>query len=68
MFIHAVVLQQICSITLLRVCVHGVCVCVCVCVFTAVCVHFRWVKCRARILSMGHHTRPYVTSLSPSVL
>ncbi len=43
---------------LLRVCVHGVCV------FTAVCVHFGWVKCRARILSMGHHTWLYVTSLS----
>ncbi len=29
----------------------------CVCVFTAVCVHLGWVKCRARILSMGHfHT------------
>ncbi len=37
---------------LLRVCVHGVCV------FTAVCVHFEWVKCRAQILSMGHHTWP----------
>ncbi len=45
-------------------CVHGVCVCVCVCVFTAVCVHFGWVKCRARILSMGHHTWLYVMSLS----
>ncbi len=43
---------------LLRVCVHGVCV------FTTVCVHFGWVKCRARIPSMGHHTWPYVTSLS----
>ncbi len=43
---------------LLRVCVHGVCV------FTAVCVHFGWVNCRAQILSMGHHTWPYVTSLS----
>uniref|UniRef100_A0A8C1IN40 Cell adhesion molecule DSCAM n=1 Tax=Cyprinus carpio TaxID=7962 RepID=A0A8C1IN40_CYPCA len=31
-----------------------------VCVFTAVCVHFGWVKCRARILSMGHHTWLYV--------
>ncbi len=37
------------------VCVHGVCV------FTAVCVHFGWFKCRARILSMGHHTWLYVT-------
>ncbi len=37
-----------------------VCVCVCVCVFTAVCV---CVKCRAQILSMGHHNWPYVTSL-----
>ncbi len=34
------------------------------CVFTAVCVIFGWVKCRARIPSMGHHTWPYVTSLS----
>ncbi len=34
------------------------------CVFTAVCVHFEWVNCRAQILSMGHHTWPYVTSLS----
>ncbi len=40
------------------VCVHGVCV------FTAVCVHFGWVKCRAQIPSMGHHTWPYVMSLS----
>uniref|UniRef100_A0A671K8V7 E1 ubiquitin-activating enzyme n=1 Tax=Sinocyclocheilus anshuiensis TaxID=1608454 RepID=A0A671K8V7_9TELE len=39
---------------LLRVCVHGVCV------FTAVCVHFGWVKCRALIPSMGHHTWPHV--------
>ncbi len=36
----------------------------CVCVFTAVCVHFGWVKCRAQIPSMGHHTWPYVSSLS----
>ncbi len=43
---------------LLRVCVHGVCV------FTAVCVHFEWDKCRARIPSMGHHTWLYVPSLS----
>ncbi len=41
---------------LLRVCVHGVCV------FTAVCVHLGWVKCRAQIPSMGHHTWPYVTN------
>ncbi len=34
------------------------------CVFTAVRVHFGWVKCRALIPSMGHHTWPYVTSLS----
>ncbi len=34
------------------------------CVFTAVCVHFGWVKCRAQIPSMGHHTWSYVTSLS----
>ncbi len=53
-----------------RVCVHCVCVCVCVCVcslcvcvFTAVCVHFGWVKCRAHILSIGYHTWLYVTSL-----
>ncbi len=44
---------------LLWLCVHGVCVCVCV--FTAVCVHFGWVKCRAQIPSMGYHTWPYVT-------
>ncbi len=43
---------------LLRVCVHGVCV------FTAVCVHFGWVKCRAQIPSMGHHSWSYVTSLT----
>ncbi len=43
---------------LLRVCVHGVCV------FTAVCVHFGWVKRRAQIPSMGYHTSLYVTSLS----
>ncbi len=36
----------------------------CVWVFTAVCVHLGWVKCRARIPSMGHHTWSYVTSLS----
>ncbi len=41
---------------LLRVCVQGVCVCVCVC--SLLCVPFRWVKCRAQILSMGHHTWP----------
>ncbi len=34
------------------------------CVFTAVCVHFGWVNCRALIPNMGHHTWPYVTSLS----
>ncbi len=39
----------------------------CVCVFTAVCVHLGWVKCRAQIPSMGHHTWPYVTSLSLSI-
>ncbi len=48
---------------LLRVCVHGVCVHG-VCVFTAVCVHFGWVNCRAQIPSMGNHTWPHVTSLS----
>ncbi len=47
---------------LLQVCVHGVCV------FSAVCVHFGWVKCRAQIPSMGHHTWSYVTSLSSSLL
>ena len=36
---------------------------VCVCVHCSVCVHFGWVKCRARILSMGHHTWLNVTSL-----
>ncbi len=46
---------------LLRVCVHGVCV------FTAVCVHFGWINCRAQILSMGNHTWPHVTSLSLSL-
>ncbi len=41
---------------LLRVCVHGVCV------FTAVCA--LWMgKCKALILSMGHHSWLYVTSL-----
>ncbi len=40
---------------LLRVCVHGVCL------FTAVCVHLGWVKFRAPIPSMGHHTWPHVT-------
>ncbi len=33
------------------------------CVFTAVCVHFGWVNCRAQIPSMGHHTWAYVKSL-----
>ncbi len=28
----------------------------CLCVFTAVCVHFGWVKCRAQILSMCNHS------------
>ncbi len=37
-----------------------------VCVFTAVCAHFWWVKCRARIPSMGHHTWLYATPLSLS--
>ena len=37
---------------------------VCVCVHCSVCVHFGWVKCRAQILSMGHHTWLNVTSLS----
>ncbi len=39
---------------LLRVCVH------CMCVFTAVCMQFGWVNCRAQIPSMGHHTWPYL--------
>ncbi len=34
-----------------------------VCVFTAVCVHFELVKCREQILSMGHQTWSYVTSI-----
>ncbi len=38
--------------------------CVCVCVFTAVCVHFGWVNCRAQIPIIDHHTWLYVTSLS----
>ncbi len=42
---------------LLRVCVHGVCV------FISVCVYFVWVKCRAKIPKMGHHTWSYVLSL-----
>ncbi len=33
------------------------------CVFTTVCV-LGWVKCRAQMLSMGHHTWPHTTSLS----
>ncbi len=44
------ILQLKCSINgcpLLRVCVHGVCV------FTAVCVHFGWVKYRAQIPCMS---------------
>ncbi len=45
------------------VCSRCVCVCVCVCVFTAVCVHFGWVKCRAQILSMGQLTWPLCTML-----
>ncbi len=38
------------------------CVCVCVFVCSLLCVHFGWVKCRAQIPSMGHHTWSYVTS------
>ncbi len=34
------------------------------CVCSLLCVHLRWVKCRAQIPSMGHHTWPDVTSLS----
>ncbi len=52
----------VCVCSLLCECV-SVCVCVCLCVFTAVCVHFGWVKCRARIPSIGHHNWPHVTSL-----
>ncbi len=37
--------------------------CVCVCVCVCVCA-FGWVKCRAQIPSMGHHTWPHITSLS----
>ncbi len=53
---------------LLRVCVLGVCVCVCVCIH-GVCVHccvcaLGWIKCRAQIPSIGHHTWPHITSLS----
>ncbi len=33
------------------------------CVFTAVCVYIVWVKCRAKIPKMGHHTWSYVLSL-----
>ncbi len=56
-----------CVFTAVCVCVHC-CVCVCslLCVFTAVCVCVCvcvCVKCRAQILSMSHHTWPYVTSL-----
>ncbi len=46
---------------LLRVCVYGVCVCVCVCVHCCVCA-LGWVKCRAQLPSMGHHTWPHVSS------
>ncbi len=38
------------------------------CPLLRVCVHFGWVKCRAQIPSMGHHTWPYVTSLSLSII
>ncbi len=41
------------ELSLLRVCVHSVCV------FTAVCIHFGWVNCRAQIPSMSQHTWPY---------
>ncbi len=37
---------------------------VCVCVHWCVCVHFGWVKRRAQIPSMGHHTWLYIMSLS----
>ncbi len=54
--------QQQYGCPLLRVCVYGVCVCVCVCVHCCVCA-LGWVKSRAQIPSMGHHTWPHVTSL-----
>ncbi len=41
----------------------GVCSSRCVCVHCCVCVHFGWVKRRAQILSMGHHTWPHISSL-----
>ncbi len=44
---------------LLWMCVHHVCVCSLLCVCS-----LGWVKCRAQILSMGHHTWPHITSLS----
>ncbi len=76
--VHGVCVHGVC---VHGVCVHC-CVCVCslLCVFTAVCVcvhccvcvhgvcvHFGWVKCRARIPSMGHHTWLYVTTLSLNI-
>ncbi len=39
---------------------------VCVCVHCCVCA-LGWVKCRAQIPSMGHHTWSYVTALSLSI-
>ncbi len=57
-------------------CVFMVCVCslLCVCNFDGLHLHLhfkcswvKWVKCRARIPSMGHHTWPYVMSLSLSL-
>ncbi len=53
------VLQQY-ACPLLRVCVHGVCVHYCVCAL-------RWVKCKAQIPSMGHHTWPHITSLTTCI-
>ncbi len=38
----------------------------CVCVH-GVCVHFGWVRCRAQVPRMGHHTWLYVTPLSLSL-
>ncbi len=57
----------VCCVCSVCVCVVCVCVCVfcvCVCVCSLLCVHVGWVKCRAQIPSMSHHTWPYVTSLS----
>ncbi len=36
-------------------------------IYFILCVHFGWVKCRAQIPSMGHHSWLYVTSISLSL-